>query len=111
MSAEARIEHLYPEVLDFVRLHGAEALVVLHDLVAHALECDGILVSQASTRQIAERLEFLSKDSVHRRLRQLNRARVISRIDASRTPFEPPTYVIDLTGTGIALTSTRRRNV
>ena len=103
MGTEIRIEHRYPDALSFVREHGAEALVILHDLLANADFRDDELVVQASTRQITEHLEFLSKDTVHRRLRQLHRARVIRTL-ATTNVFQPPTYVVDLTGTGIAVT-------
>ncbi len=106
MGTEIRIEHRYPDALCFVREHGAEALVILHDLLANADLRDDELVVQASTRQIAEHLEFLSKDTVHRRLRQLRRARVIRTFATSTNVFQPPTYVVDLTGTGIAVTRT-----
>jgi SOS-response transcriptional repressor LexA len=107
MGTEIRIEHRYPDALCFVREHGAEALVILHDLLANADLHDDELVVQASTRQIAEHLEFLSKDTVHRRLRQLRRARVIRTLATTTTSvFQPPTYVVDLTGTGIAVTRT-----
>ena len=106
MGTEIRIEHRYPDALCFVREHGAEALVILHDLLANADLRDDELVVQASTRQIAEHLEFLSKDTVHRRLRQLRRARVIRTLATTTNVFQPPTYVVDLTGTGIAVTRT-----
>jgi hypothetical protein len=71
MPPEVRVEHRYPEALAFLRHHGPDALAVLHDLLARAEAEGGRLVARASTRDIAARLEFLSKDSVHRRLRQL----------------------------------------
>ena len=103
MTTEIRIEHRYPDALSFVRAHGPDALVILHDLLAHAEIRDHELVVQTSTRQIAEHLDFFSKDTVHRRLRQLHRARVIRTLDTTDT-FQAPTYVVDLTGTGIAVT-------
>lgn len=74
MPPEICIEHRYPEALTFLRHHGPQALAVLHDLLTRAEVEDGQLIARASTRDIATRLEFLSKDSVHRRLRQLTRA-------------------------------------
>ncbi len=50
MGAEIRIEHRYPDALSFVREHGAEALVILYDLLANADLRDDELVVQASTR-------------------------------------------------------------
>ncbi len=109
MPPEARIEHRYPQALAFLRRHGADALVILDDLVAHATPRGDRLVVQASVREIAARLSVLSKDTVHRRLRQLHRAGVIQLV-ATATAFEPPTYMVNLTGTGIAITSTRTRS-
>jgi SOS-response transcriptional repressor LexA len=62
-------------------------------------------------RQVADRLQFLSKDTVHRRLRQLVRAGVIRRLPTKgRLAFARPVYILDLTGTGIALTTGARRS-
>jgi DNA-binding HxlR family transcriptional regulator len=108
MTIDVRIEHRYPAALPFLQAHGADALAVLHDLLASAEVRDGKTVVQKSTRKIAEDL-FISKDTVHRRLRQLHRAGVIQLI-ATATAFEPPTYMVNLTGTGIALMSTGTRS-
>ena len=111
MPPEVRIEHRYPEALAFLRLHGAEALVILDDLLAHAEPCGNQLVVQASVREIAGRLSFLSKDTVHRRLRQLLRAQVIAAASTKvPSPFERPTYVLDLTDTGVSVLSARPRS-
>ena len=108
MPPEVRIEHRYPEALAFLRRHGADALVILDDLVAHAEQSGGQLVVQASVREIAGRLSFLSKDTVHRRMRQLLGAQVIRAVSAKpASPFERPTYVLDLTDTGISVLSSR----
>ena len=110
MPPEVRIEHCYPEALAFLRQHGADALVILDDLVAHAERRGDQLVVQASIREIAGRLSFLSKDTVHRRLRQLLRAHVIRSLRKATSPFERPTYVLDLTDTGISVLGTRPRS-
>ena len=104
MPPEVRIEHRYPTALAFLREHGPQALAVLHDLLARAEDRGGLFVAQASTREIAERLEFLSKDTVHRRLRQLARAGVIEALD--RRPgssFAATTYVLHLDDSGITV--------
>jgi DNA-binding Lrp family transcriptional regulator len=108
MRTDVRIEHCYPEALPFLQEHGADTLAVLHDLLASAEVRDGKTVVQKSTRKIAEDL-FISKDTVHRRLRQLHRAGVIQLV-ATASAFESPTYMVNLTGTGIALTSARTRS-
>jgi len=110
MTHDIRIEHRYPEALPFLREHGPYALVVLHDLIAHSEQCGTDLVVQASVREIAARLSFLSKDTVHRRLRQLRHAHVINTATPSTaTAFEKPTYTVDLTGTGISIVTDHHR--
>ncbi len=104
MPPEVRIEHRYPAAFGFLRLHGPQALAVLHDLIVRAEDHGGQLVARASSRDIAARLEFLSKDTVHRRLRELAHAGVIEALD--RRPgssFAPTTYVLHLVGSGIAV--------
>lgn len=106
MPLEVRIEHRYPEAMAFLRRHGPQAVAVLHDLLTRAETEHGRLVVRASTREIAERLEFLSKDSVHRRLRQLARAGVIEPvIPDPGSPFTTPTYVLNLNDSGITVLS------
>ena len=97
------VEHRYPEARAFLSEHGPDALVVLHVLAIRAEVIDGRLVARASTRGVAECLGFLSKDSAHRRLRQLRRAGVL--VALPRTgPMDPPSYVLHLDGTGISVT-------
>ena len=104
MPPEVLIEHRYPAALAFLRAHGPQGLAVLHDLLARAEPCDGTLVARASTRDIAEQLQFLSKDTVHRTLRQLARAGVIEALDRrSGSSFAPTTYVVHLDDSGIAV--------
>lgn len=106
MPPEVRIEHRYPAALAFLRHHGPQAVAVLHDLLTLAERERGKLVARASTRDIAARLEFLSKDTVHRRLRQLVRAGVIEPVvpDPGR-PFTTPAYVLHLDDSGITVVS------
>ena len=103
MPRDVRIEHHYPLAAAFVRRHGALALTVLHDLLSCAEVVDDQLVARASTREIAERLDFLSKDSVHRRLRELVRSGVIELASQPASPFDTPTYLIHLDGSGITV--------
>ncbi|HUR24367.1 MAG TPA: winged helix-turn-helix domain-containing protein [Acidimicrobiales bacterium] len=107
MSAEVRIEHSYPDALAFLREYGPETVAVLHDLLAHAELRDGELVVRASMRQIAGRLGFISKDTVHRRLRQLVRAGVVRRAVSTAAGDVAPIYVIDLTETAISVSLSR----
>lgn len=102
---EVRVEHCYPEAWAVLSAHGAEAIAVLHALAAGATVDDGRLVVAASTRGIAERLGFLSKDTVHRRLRQLRRAGLIEALPARADRTEAPAYVLHLDGTGLSVAS------
>lgn len=102
MAGEVLIEHRYPAALEFLREHGPDAVAVLSVLIADADLVDGRLVAAASTRGVAERLGFMSKDSAHRRLRQLGRAGVLDALP-STGPMDPPTYVVHLDGTGITV--------
>lgn len=104
MSADTRIEHCYPQARSFLQQHGPDAIAVLHDLITVAEIRDGALVAQASVRQIAGRLQFLSKDTVNRRLRQLIGAGVLHRLPtASTATFETPSYLICLDDSGISV--------
>jgi hypothetical protein len=100
---EVAVEHRYPEAHAFLSEHGPDALAVLHVLAVRAEVIDGRLVARASTRSVAEQLGFLSKDSAHRRLRQLHRAGVLDALP-STGPMDPPSYVLHLDGTGISVT-------
>ncbi len=102
-AGEVLIEHRYPAALEFLREHGPDAVAVLSVLIADADLIDERLVAAASTRGVAERLGFLSKDSAHRRLRQLRRAGVLEALP-STGPMDPPSYVVHLDGTGITVT-------
>lgn len=104
LPPEVCIEHRYPAALPFLRQHGPQAVAVLHDLLTCAEVDGGQLIARASTRDIATRLEFLSKDSVHRRLRQLIRAGVIEPVAPEpENTFTTPTYVIHLDDSGITV--------
>jgi hypothetical protein len=99
---ETLVVHRYPQALAFLREHGPDAVAVLHLLAPDAEMVDGRLVVRASTRGIAGRLGFLSKDSAHRRLHQLRRAGVLEALPTTG-PMDPPSYVLHLDGTGIAV--------
>ncbi len=106
MAPEVRIEHRYPEALSFLRRHGPEAIAVVHDLLAQSHRQGGQLVVQASVRQVADRLGLVSKDTVNRRMRALLHSGVLRRLPVEHPcSFEAPTYVLDLSGTGISLSA------
>jgi hypothetical protein len=104
MPAEIYIDHRYPDALPFLQQHGPDTVAVLHDLLINARCRDGVLVVETSVRQVADRLRFLSKDSVHRRVRELLHAGVLRPAhDSTCAPFLRRAYVVDLSGTGIAV--------
>jgi len=106
-ARDVRIEHRYPNALGFLQRHGPEALVILHDLLVHAERHTGELRVQVSVREIADRLGFVSKDTVHRRLRQLTRAGIVRRaVRPSGSRFARSVYVLHLDDTGITLIET-----
>jgi hypothetical protein len=103
VAGEVVIEHRYPQAGAFAREHGPDAVAVLEDLLCRAEVVAGALVVKASSREVATRLGFMSKDSANRRLRQLQRAGIL-RLAAGAAPgFAVPTYVVHLAGTGIAV--------
>ena len=104
VTAEATVEHRYPEAWAFLAEHGPVAVAVLHALAVEADPAGAELVVRASTRHVAERLGFLSKDSAHRQIRALRRAGVLEAVPTSATTFQAPTYRLHLDGTGIAVT-------
>ncbi len=103
MPAEVTVAHRYPAAHDFLRREGADAVAVLHELLTRAERIDGELVAQASVRDIARSLEYLSKDSVNRRLRQLVRAGTLTVVPNPQLTFAPTRYVLHLDDTGIAV--------
>ena len=104
---EVVVEHRYPEAHAFLSEHGPDALAVLHVLAVRAEVIDGRLVARARTRGVAGQLGFLSKDSAHRRLRQLRRAGALDALP-STGPMDAPSYVLHLDGTGISVTHADR---
>ena len=121
VEAGVTIEHRHPQAGLFVREHGPVTVAVLEDLLCHAKVVDGELVVRASSRELAARLGFLSKDSANRRIRRAvverlsgaARAGVLVRTprkgvlcrapNASGYGFLAPLYVVRLAGTGISV--------
>jgi DNA-binding transcriptional ArsR family regulator len=89
-----RVTHVYPAAGGLLRDLGGDAVVVLHALLAE------------SRREIAARLA-LSKDTVHRRLRDLRRAGVIEVTPPSPALLTAPTYRMHLADVGITVTHPR----
>jgi len=106
-AGKAVVEHRDPAARDVLRPHGPDAVAVLHLLAVEAEVIDGRLVVSVGTRAISARLGFLSKDSAHRRLRQLRSAGVVE-VLPSTGPTDPPVYVLHLDGTGITVTHASR---
>jgi hypothetical protein len=105
MPTEVRILHTYPAALGFLRKHGPDTVAVLHELLLRAEPLDdGRLVVRVSTRDVARHLGFLSKDSAHRRIRQLRQAGVVELLPANTSgAFTAPSYLLHLDSTGISV--------
>jgi DNA-binding transcriptional ArsR family regulator len=101
-----RVTHSYPAAGDVLRDLGGDAVVVLHALLAESRRVDGLLIATVSLREIAARLA-LSKDTVHRRLRDLRRAGVIEVTPPSPALLTAPTYRMHLADVGITVTHPR----
>ena len=87
---------------------GPDALLVLLDLAAHAVESqDGVVVT-ASYRDIGRRVG-LSKDTVGRRIEVLRRAGVVDRHARLGGRFEVRDYMLHLDAVGIELDVSGRR--
>jgi DNA-binding transcriptional ArsR family regulator len=82
---------------------GPDALLVLLDLAAHAVESEHGIVVTASYRDIARRVG-LSKDTVGRRIELLRRAGVVvDQFGHSASRFEIRDYLLRLDVVGIEL--------
>jgi DNA-binding IscR family transcriptional regulator len=98
-----RVTHTYPEASDVLRDLSGDAVVVLHALLAESRRVDGVLVASVSLRDIAARLA-LSKDTVHRRLRDLRRAGVVEVTPPTAGLLSAPSYRMHVTDVGITVT-------
>ena len=101
-----RVTHSYPAAGGLLRDLGCDAVVVLHALLAESRRVDGLLVASVSLRDMAARLG-LSKDTVHRRLRDLRRAGVIEVTPPSPALLTAPIYRMHVTDVGITVTHPR----
>lgn len=104
--AVVRVTHSYPAAGDLLRDLSGDAVVVLHALLAESRRVDGLLVVSVSLREIAARVA-LSKDTVHRRLRDLRRAGLVEVTPPSPALLTAPTYRLHVTESGITVTHPR----
>ena len=102
---DCEVTHTYPEAGRLAGRVGGDALLVLHVVLCHASVIDGEWIAAMSTRDISARLPNLSKDTVHRRLRDLRHVGVIELLPPSASRRAAPTYRIHLAATGIAVGS------
>ena len=101
-----RVTHTYPAAGALLRDLGGDAVSVLHVLLAESRRVDGALVASVSLRDIAARLA-LSKDTVHRRLRDLRCAGLVDVTPPSPALLTTPTYRLHLTDAAITVTHPR----
>lgn len=101
-----RVTHSYPAAGNLLRELNGDAVLVLHALLAESRRDDGLLVASMSLRDIAAQLA-LSKDTVHRRLRDLRRIGVVEVTAPSPALLTAPTYRMHLSVAGITVTHPR----
>ena len=101
-KSDIGVTHTYPAAIGLARRVGGDAVLVLHVLLSEATATEDGFVSTVSTRDIAERLARLSKDTVHRRLRDLRRAGVIELLPPTLSAKTAPTYRLHLAATGLS---------
>ncbi len=100
--SEIRIVHEYPAAANLTQAMGGHGLSVLHALLQHAHLDNGDLIVSISLRQL--RIDVAaSKDTISRRLNQLEHLGVVKRIRPDDGPFVATTYRLHLEGHGIEL--------
>lgn len=101
---DVRITHLYPQANALTQALGGHGISVLHTLLQHSQTHDDHLLATVSLRQLCIDVPA-SKDTINRRLRQLQTLGVIERLALGSGPFTGTTYVLHLQGHGIQLAS------
>lgn len=99
---EVAIIHRFPLAEMLTQRIGGNGIVVLHVLIRLSEERSGERIVSASLREVSDLLPT-SKDTVARRIDQLQRVGVLRQIDHSDDPFAPRTFVLQLANHGIEL--------
>ena len=100
--SDIAIVHRYPQAAGLTLAVGGHGIAVLHALIKRAAIVDGNLVASVSLRDLCVDVPA-SKDTVSRRIDQLERLGIVHRPVQPAGPFTASTYVLHLEGHGIEL--------
>lgn len=100
--SEIVILHRYPKAAVLTQTVGGHGIAVLHALIQRATSRNGTLVVSVSLREICADVPA-SKDTVSRRIDQLERMGIVERLPHGDGPFVSTTYLLRLEGHGIEL--------
>ena len=100
--SDIAIVHRYPQAAGLTLAVGGHGIAVLHALIKRAAIVDGELVASVSRRDLCVDVPA-SKDTVSRRIDQLERPGIVHRPVQPAGPFTVSTYVLYLEGHGIDL--------
>lgn len=100
--SNAAILHRYPQAAQLTLSVGGHGIAVLHALIQRAVMVEGRLEVSASLRLLCVDVPA-SKDTVSRRIDQLERMGIVERITHEDGPFISTTYILHLEGHGIEL--------
>lgn len=98
--SDIAIVHRYPQAARLALAVGGHGIAVLHALIKRAAIVDGQLVASVSLRDLCVDVPA-SKDTVSRRIDQLERLGIVHRPAPTAGPFTASTYVLHLEGHGI----------
>ncbi len=100
--SDIAIVHRYPQAAGLTQAVGGHGIAVLHALIQRAVHSEGRLVASVSLRDLCIVVPA-SKDTVSRRIDQLERMGIVERLPQDEGPFISTTYVLHLEGHGIEL--------
>lgn len=99
---EVAIVHRYPQATGLTNAVGGHGIAVLHAIMKRAAMIDGRLVASVTLRALCVDVPA-SKDTVSRRIDQLERMGIVERVSHLDGPFISATYVLHLEGHGVEL--------
>lgn len=102
MTTEIAIVHHYPAAAELTHAVGGHGIAVLHSLIQRSARRGARLVASASLRELCVDVPA-SKDTVSRRIDQLERMGIVERLPHLGGPFISTTYVLHLEAHGIEL--------
>ena len=100
--SDIAIVHRYPQAAGLTLAVGGHGIAVLHALIKRAFVVEGRLVASVSLRDLCADVPA-SKDTIGRRIDQLERLGIVHRPLQPASRFTVSTYVLQLEGHGIEL--------